>query len=146
MKRPQTALLFTIAAFLIGAASNSLGFTKVLADGHRIPAVSYSRVAQTGPRTHASTEVADSASNDHRDLSDGSFEEYEGHVDGPGGQGSGYGDVYDEHGHLLWRFAVLQRSDSKWTIFKYFSQREQERRDLKAGQDPGTEPGSSNHR
>ena len=156
MKRPQSVVLFSVVAFLIGAASNSPAVTQIFGGGRRIGAVSSPDAVQIGPgrtaralhvadanATAAPTHVGDGVTTGDRDLSGGSIEEYAGDAEEPGGQGSGYGDVYDQNGHLLWRFAVLERSNSNWTIFKYFSHRKPEQKNSKTGQDPSAEPNKS---
>lgn len=119
MTRAQCTMLFSAVAFAIGFASNSFGVPGSTA---RIALLAANSKAAAAP-----THVVDRVSADRSDLSDGIVEQYDGGAGGPD-QGSGYGDVYDRNGHLLWRFAAVERGDSKWTILKYYSQRELERR------------------
>ena len=69
-------------------------------------------------------------------LSDGSVEEFRESPEETDNQGSGYGDVFDSNGHLLWRFAVLEHGNSQWTILKYFSERISKRRNFESAQTP----------
>lgn len=70
------------------------------------------------------------------DRSDGSVEEYRETLKDTDNQGSGYGDVFDSNGHLLWRFAVLEHGNSQWTILKYFSEPISKRRNFEPAQTP----------
>jgi hypothetical protein len=137
MKHSQSAILFSLVAFAAGAASTSAG---VFGSGSRIHAASPG-AAYMSPTAAAPTRAGHVVSTS--DLSDGSVEEYAGDSDNSGGQGSGYGDVYDQKGHLLWRFAVLEGGNSKWTIFKYFSRREPQQENSKSGSDSAPELGKS---
>ena len=137
MKHFQSAMLFSLVAFVFGAASTS-GVTQIFGSGGRIHAAASPGAVHMIPTAAAPTHSGDVVS--PSDLSDGSVEEYAG--DGSDGQGSGYGDVYDQKGHLLWRFAVLEGDNSKWAIFKYFSHRGQELRNSKSP-DSAPEPGKS---
>lgn len=139
MKHFQSAMLLSLVAFIFGAASTS-GVTQIFRGGSPVHAASFRGAVQIRPTAPAPTRAGDVVST--TDLSDGSVEEYSGDGDGPGGQGSGYGDVYDQNGHLLWRFAVLEGGDSKWTIFKYFSHRGQELRNSKS---PDSAPEAGKH-
>lgn len=139
MKHFQSAMLFSLVAFIFGAASTS-SVAQIFGAGGHIHAVARHGAAHMRPIAAAPTHDGDVVSTS--DLSNGSVEEYAGDGDGPGGQGSGYGDVYDQNGHLLWRFAVLEGDKSKWTIFKYFPHSGQEPRDSKSA-DPAPEPGKS---
>ena len=71
-------------------------------------------------------------------VSDGSVEEFRETPEETDNQGSGYGDVFDSNGHLLWRFAVLEHGKSQWTILKYFSEPISKRRNFEPGQTPQT--------
>ena len=122
-------LTISVVAFSIGAVSGPFDAKEILLAIKRIPA-SRSRRSDltvsdkpTQPNSPAGADAPPQPA--HREaqsgggLSEGSVEEYAGSPDDEANQGGGYGDVYDSHGHLLWRFAAVERGNSRWTILRY---------------------------
>jgi hypothetical protein len=152
MKDFKYTLMISIAAFLMGARPDRFGATVILPAANRAMASSSAANGPIGsdktvhglPATdsravHARTFKPHEIARADDELSNGTVEEYAGAPGDDATQGSGYADVFDSNGHLLWRFATVQHDDSKWTILKYFSDRAK-RTNLETGQAP--QPGN----
>jgi hypothetical protein len=152
MKGFKYALLISNVAFLMGTAFTPFGTTGILQAMNRIPTllsthrdlISRDKPARDLPPTGSTASAApafaaDGVARSDEDLSNGSVEEYAGAPNGAANQGGGYADVFDSDGHLLWRFAVLERGNSQWTILKYFSESTPELRNSKAGRTSQTQ-------
>jgi hypothetical protein len=152
MKDFKYILMISIVGLLIGARPNRFTVREIPQAANRILAfgsarnglIGCAKPAQDLPPTESRAAPAwDFApgkivrAND--DLSDGSVEEYAGEPEGAASQGSGYANVFDPDGHLLWRFAVLEHDNSQWTILKYSSKRTSKRRTFEARRTPQTQ-------
>ena len=145
MKDFKYTLMIAMVAFLIGARADRFGMAEMLRAVDSGPTFRFARSGLIGsdkpahglPPTDSGAAPARTSAPEIRDadgLSRGSVEEYSGEPGGETTQGSGYADVFDSDGHLLWRFATVQQDNSKWTILKYFSDRESKRRNDEAAQ------------
>jgi hypothetical protein len=150
MKSIKYTLMISIVAFLMGASSSLFGATEILRALNRIPGVlsahrepiGRDNPAQVLPPAASTASLAPVVAADRVTRSgDKLFSENADEAperDDVTNQGSGYGDVFDSDGHLLWRFAALERQNSQWTILRYFSEPESARRDIEPGRDRNT--------
>jgi hypothetical protein len=152
MKSIKYTLMIPMVAFLMGASSSLFGATGILRALNRIPGFlsAHSEIngrdnpARVLPPAASTTSLAPAVAADRVTRSSdklfgGNVEEFAAEPDGETSQGSGYGDVFDSDGHLLWRFAALERNDSQWTILRYFSERESARKNFVAAREPVTD-------
>jgi hypothetical protein len=151
MKGIKYTLMSSIVAFLMGASSSPFDTTGILRALNRIPAlladhrelIGRDNPARVLPQTASAASLAPAVAADRvtrsgDELFGGKLKE-DAERDDVTNQGSGYGDVFDSDGHLLWRFAVLERGNSQWTILKYFSESTPELRNSKAGRTSQTQ-------
>lgn len=144
MKYLKYVLMISIVASLIGTRLRRFSPAEILRTANCIPTfrsarnrlVGHDKRAKDLPATGSGVAPlgpAEIARTDS-DRSDGGVEEYRETPKDTDNQGSGYGDVFDSNGHLLWRFAVLEHGNSQWTILKYFSEPISKRRTFEPAQ------------
>lgn len=151
MKNLKYVLMISIGAFLVSIRAGWCSPTGVLRAANCISAFRSAHSRLVGPdkpakdlpakvgAAPAPTLAPAEMARDQSDLYGGSVEEYRGSPEGTADQGSGYGDVFDSNGHLLWRFAVLEHGNSQWTILRYFSEPTSKRRNFEPERTPQTQ-------
>jgi hypothetical protein len=151
MKNLKYVLMISIGVFLVSIRAGWCSPTGILRAANCISALHSARNRLVGPDKPAKDLPAKvgaapapalapaEMARDHSDLYGSSVEEYRGSPEGTADQGSGYGDVFDSNGHLLWRFAVLEHGNSQWTILRYSSEPTSKRRNFEPERTPQTQ-------
>ena len=140
-------LMIPIVAALIDIRFRRFSAAEILSTANCIPTFRFARkrlverdksAKDVPARAYGAARAPAEIARTDSDVSEGSVEEFRESPQDTDNQGSGYGDVFDSNGHLLWRFAVLEHGKSQWTILKYFSEPISKRRNFERGQAPQT--------